>query len=84
MTETADRILDAALMHVPFDGWSEVTFRGAASDADVPLEEARALFPRGAVDLAMAFHRRGDRQMAEALKAEDLTPCGFATGWPMQ
>jgi ubiquinone biosynthesis protein COQ9 len=23
MTETADRILDAALMHVPFDGWSE-------------------------------------------------------------
>jgi hypothetical protein len=32
----------------------------------------------------MAFHRRGDRQMAEALKAEDLAPCGFATGWPMR
>jgi hypothetical protein len=31
MTETDDRILDAALMHVPFDGWSELTFRGAAS-----------------------------------------------------
>jgi ubiquinone biosynthesis protein COQ9 len=73
MTETADRILDAALMHVPFDGWSETTLRGAASDADVPLDEARALFPRGAVDLALAFHRRGDRQMAEALKAEDLS-----------
>jgi hypothetical protein len=27
MTETADRILDAALMHVPFDGWSELTLR---------------------------------------------------------
>jgi ubiquinone biosynthesis protein COQ9 len=28
MAETADRILDAALMHVPFDGWSELTFAG--------------------------------------------------------
>jgi hypothetical protein len=42
MAETADLILDAALMHVPFDGWSELTFRGAASDADVSLEDARA------------------------------------------
>jgi ubiquinone biosynthesis protein COQ9 len=77
MSETADQILDAALMHVPFDGWSEVTFRGAANDADVPLEEARALFPRGAVDLAMAFHRRGDRQMAVALRETDLTAMRF-------
>lgn len=73
MTETDDRILDAALMHVPFDGWSDQTFRGAAADADVPLAEAKALFPRGAVDLALAFHRRGDRQMAEALAGTDLS-----------
>ncbi len=77
MTETADRILDAALMHVPFDGWSDVTFRGAAGDADVPLDEAKALFPRGAVDLAMAFHRRGDRQLAEALAKADLSGMRF-------
>jgi ubiquinone biosynthesis protein COQ9 len=43
----------------------------------VPLEEARALFPRGAVDLAMAFHRRGDRQMAVALRETDLTAMRF-------
>jgi ubiquinone biosynthesis protein COQ9 len=77
MTEIADRILDAALMHVPFDGWSELTFRSAASDAEVRPEEARAIFPRGAVDLAMAFHRRGDRQMADALKATDLDAMRF-------
>jgi ubiquinone biosynthesis protein COQ9 len=77
MAETDDLILDAALMHVPFDGWSELTFRGAAGDVGVPLEEAKALFPRGAVDLAMAFHRRGDRQMAEALQAEDLGAMRF-------
>lgn len=77
MTETADRILDAALMHVPFDGWSELTFRSAAADAGVPLQEARALFPRGAVDLALAFHHRGDRQLALTLEAEDLGALRF-------
>jgi len=77
MTETADRILDAALMHVPFDGWSDFTFRSAASDADVPLAEAKALFPRGAVDLALAFHHRGDRQLALTLEGEDLGALRF-------
>jgi ubiquinone biosynthesis protein COQ9 len=77
MTEATDRILNAALMHVPFDGWSEASFRAAAADADVPLAEAKMLFPRGAVDLAMAFHRRGDRQMTEALSAEDLGALRF-------
>jgi ubiquinone biosynthesis protein COQ9 len=39
----------------------------------VPLAEARTLFPRGAVDLALAFHRRGDREMVEAMRAEDTS-----------
>ncbi|MCU4654108.1 COQ9 family protein [Roseibacterium sp. SDUM158016] len=77
MTDTADRILDAALMHVPFDGWSDAAFRAAAADAGVPLDEARALFPRGALDLALAFHRRGDAEMVERLKSADLSALRF-------
>ena len=73
----AERMIDAALMHVPFDGWSEAAFRAAAADAELDLAEARALFPRGAVDLAMAFHRRGDREMVERLRTEDLTGMRF-------
>ncbi len=73
MTDAKDRILDAALMHVPFDGWSEASFKAAAADADVPEAEARTLFPRGAVDLALAFHRRGDAAMVETLTSTDLT-----------
>lgn len=73
MTDAKDRMLDAALMHVPFDGWSEASFRAAATDADVPDAEARALFPRGAVDLALAFHARGDAAMVAALASEDLS-----------
>ncbi|RVV97670.1 COQ9 family protein [Mesobaculum littorinae] len=75
--EPRDAILDAALMHVAFDGWSTATLIGAARDADVPLHEARALFPRGGVDLALAFHRRGDDRMADRLAAERLDDLRF-------
>lgn len=63
----AERILDAALPHVAFDGWSETTFRAAIADSDVAEALARALFPRGGIDLALAYHRQGDRRMAEIL-----------------
>jgi ubiquinone biosynthesis protein COQ9 len=72
MTDTKDRMIDAAAMHVPFDGWSDTSFRAACGDADVPETEARRLFPRGAVDLALAFHARGDAAMVAAMDDADL------------
>ncbi len=72
-----DRILDAALIHVPFDGWSETTFRNAARDAGVSVNEARFAFPRGPLDLALAFHKRGDATMEERLRREDLSQMRF-------
>lgn len=72
-----DRVLAAALAHVPFDGWSETTLTAAITDSGVVPGLARALFPRGGVDLAAAWHRQGDRAMAEALKAQDLTALRF-------
>jgi ubiquinone biosynthesis protein COQ9 len=77
MSDQSDAILDAAMMHVPFDGWSEISFAAAAADAEVPLGEARALFPRGAIDLAVAFHRRGDRALATQLTQTDLASMRF-------
>ncbi|PVH29105.1 COQ9 family protein [Pararhodobacter oceanensis] len=68
----ADGILDAALDHVPFDGWSEATLTAAAEDQGQTLAMAKALFPRGGLDLALAYHRRGDAQMLAALTAADL------------
>ena len=73
MTETEDKILDAALMHVPFDGWSEASFRAAVAESEVDPVVARGLFPRGAVDLAIAFHKRGDAAMLRRLQETDLT-----------
>ncbi|MFY0308811.1 COQ9 family protein [Leisingera sp. D0M16] len=72
-----EKLLDAALVHVPFDGWSEVTFRAACHDADVPEVLAHAVCPRGGVDLALAYHARGDSRMLERLAAEDLSGMRF-------
>lgn len=65
------RILSAAIDHVAFDGWSDETLKLAAEDCDIPLAEAKALFPRGAVDLALGYHRLGDRQMIERMAGTD-------------
>lgn len=74
---TKDRILDAAVAHVPFDGWSETTFRAAVVDSGAADGVARALFPRGGVDLALAYHARGDAEMVTRLAAMDLSALRF-------
>ncbi|WP_425052924.1 COQ9 family protein [Psychromarinibacter sp. S121] len=70
----ADRsqLLDAILPHVAFDGWSEASFRAAAADLGLTTAEARAIAPRGALDMAVAFHKRGDAAMLDRLDRADL------------
>jgi ubiquinone biosynthesis protein COQ9 len=70
-------LLDAALLHVPFDGWSEATFAAAITDSGVEPTVARAICPRGAIDLAVAYHHQGDAQMLAALDAENLNDLRF-------
>ncbi len=72
-----EALLDAALPHVPFDGWSETTFRAAIADSGTAPALARAMFPRGGLDLAVAYHRRGDRLMAERMAGTDLSALRF-------
>lgn len=71
--EMKARLLAAALDHVPFDGWSERTLTAAIADTGVPAALARSLFPRGGVDLALAYHAQGDAEMADRLDAMDLS-----------
>ena len=77
MTDPKITLLDAALPHVPFDGWSPATFKAAIKDSGVEPTVARAVCARGAVDLAVAFHQRGDDEMVAALKREDLSEMRF-------
>ncbi|ASM74289.1 MULTISPECIES: COQ9 family protein [Roseobacteraceae] len=76
-TETKEALLQAALPHVAFDGWSDATFQAAVRDADVAPAVARAVCPRGAVDLALAYHAAGDQAMLDRLQSEDLSALRF-------
>ncbi len=77
MSDVKETLLEAALAHVPFDGWSAATFDAAMAECDVAPALARGLYPRGAVDLAVAYHKRGDARMVERLKQADLSEMKF-------
>ncbi|MBC7479528.1 MAG: COQ9 family protein [Pseudorhodobacter sp.] len=77
MESTVSRLVQAALPHVPFDGWSTAALTAAADDSQTPPALARALFPRGGLDLALAYHRAGDQQLRDALAAMDLKSLRF-------
>jgi len=76
--DLSEKLLNAALSHVPFDGWSNDTLAAAAQDVGVSVDYARVQFPRGALDLAAAYHRRGDTVMLERLKAANLTKMRYS------
>ena len=71
MDAAKDAVIDAALAHVPFDGWSAASLAAATADSGVAAGLVTALFPRGAVDLALAYHYRGDALMRDRFAAED-------------
>ena len=75
--ETIAALLEAAKLHVPFDGWSAATYRAAVAESGVAPGVAEAVCPRGAVDLALAYHAEGDELMLERLTATDLSEMRF-------
>lgn len=73
MAEMREKLLDAALLHVVFDGWSSETLTRAAEDADIAIHDAEMIFPRGGVDMALAFHKRADAALVAELAETDLS-----------
>lgn len=70
-------LVEAALPHVAFEGWSDAALRDAITDSGLPPGLAHALVPRGGVDLALAYHHLGDQRMVQALAATDLSTVRF-------
>jgi len=66
-------ILEAALPHVAFDGWTTKVMREAADAASISHGEMRLAFPGGITDLVDCFLADGDRRMEEALASQDLS-----------
>lgn len=72
LNETRDRLIEAVMLHVPFDGWSKTALRRAAEECDIPYATAEALFPAGARDLVNWHSRWADRRMMAALAESPL------------
>jgi ubiquinone biosynthesis protein COQ9 len=70
-------VIAAALPHVAFDGWSDRTLAYAVEDAKVDPGLSRLAFPRGGVDLALAWHDQKDAELAAELGREDLLGLRF-------
>ena len=67
-----DQILEAALLHAAFDGWSRRTLVNAASDVGIDAATARRLFPQGGDSLLEWLDDWADRQMLAAVSRKDL------------
>ena len=70
--ETRDRLIAAALAHVPFDGWTGRALRAGAADLGLDPALAANAFPGGPAELLEAFSADIDRRMLAALEARDL------------
>ncbi|MDP9195323.1 MAG: COQ9 family protein [Pseudomonadota bacterium] len=64
-----DAVLQAALLHAPFDGWTREVLDRALADAGHP-GEGPLLFPRGSIDLVAHFFDHATRLTLD--KAPDL------------
>lgn len=77
MRETREKLMRAALPHVLDTGWTDRTFRSAASDSGIELVRARVACSRGALDLAWEFHAFGDDRMVVEADKVDFSALRF-------
>lgn len=71
-----DAIVEAALPHVAFDGWTMKTAAIAAEDAGYPRETADRVFPRGASDMLRHWSDLSDRTMLAEMAGRDPSAMG--------
>lgn len=69
--KSRDDALEAALPHVPFDGWTATALRRGAKDAGRDPVEAVGAFPGGGADMVAHFSDMADRRMLAALADMD-------------
>lgn len=71
--ELQAKILDAALKHVPFDGWTLNALQVGAEDLGLDRAAAHQAFPGGLIE-AIEFHsKQADKRMMAALEKADLS-----------
>jgi ubiquinone biosynthesis protein COQ9 len=68
-----DRLLLAALPHIPFDGWSSAALNAGARHLGLDKLDAQRIFPNGGSEAVEHFANWADRRMLAELAKRDLT-----------
>lgn len=71
LAELRRRLLEASIVHVPFEGWTDTLLKRAAESEGVDLFTARRAFPGGGEEMALAFADHLHHQMLAELAAHD-------------
>ena len=68
-----ERLIDAAIAHVPFDGWCDKALAAAAQDLGVDAALARNAFSGGAIEMIEFHSQLADRRMVADFEQADKT-----------
>ena len=69
VTEEVALIVSAALMHIPFEGWSDEALIAGAVDAGIEPDRVSVCFPSGPIDAILAYTAIADSDMVAAFEA---------------
>ena len=67
-----DSLLEAALPHIPFDGWSRKALRRGAEDVGIAADDIDRAFPDPPLDMIEHHSMMADRRMMAHLEELDL------------
>jgi ubiquinone biosynthesis protein COQ9 len=68
-----EKLIDAVVTHVPFDGWGDKALLTAAQDLGVDPGLARNAFPGGAIEMIDFHSRLANRRMVADFEQADKT-----------
>ena len=67
-----DHVIEAILIHVPFDGWSKASLDIAGVDCGLSEAEMQNLFPEGIADAIAAYIGYADKNMIAAFHGQGV------------
>jgi len=70
--EIKSAVVEAALAHIPFDGFAQKTLEQAGNEAGADEKTLVRLFPKGPLSLVEAYSRQADSQMEQRLARAKL------------
>lgn len=70
--DVRDTIVEKALPHVTFDGWTFAALAAGARDAGLDAARAQLAFPGGEIDAVQHFSAWLDRRMLQALEKREM------------